>query len=97
MLGGAFGVTLMLWICIQFYIFPFNFMSTSFFIFGAAQAATDYAAWVFEKQEAFRVYRSDYPNIGTSKKRLVVFFSRWGMSEKSPTKKQTAAVPSCTK
>ena len=25
-LGGVFGVTLMLWICIQFYIFPPNFM-----------------------------------------------------------------------
>ena len=28
-LGGIFGVTLMLWICIQFYIFPLNFMSTA--------------------------------------------------------------------
>lgn len=28
-LGGVFGVTLMLWICIQFVIFPLNFMSTS--------------------------------------------------------------------
>ena len=27
-LGGVFGVTLMLWICIQFYTFPLNFMST---------------------------------------------------------------------
>ena len=33
-LGGIFGVTLMLWICIQFYIFPLNFMSTAYFIFG---------------------------------------------------------------
>jgi hypothetical protein len=33
-LGGIFGVTLMLWICIQFYIFPPNFMSTIYFIFG---------------------------------------------------------------
>jgi len=81
-LGGAFGVTLVLWICIQFCIFPFNFMSTSFFIFGAAQAATGYAAWVFEKQEAFRVDRSDYPHIGTNKKRLVVFFSRMGYVRK---------------
>ena len=31
-LGGIFGVTLMLWICIQFYMFPMNFMSTSFFV-----------------------------------------------------------------
>ena len=27
--GAVGGVTLMLWICIQFYIFPPNFMSTS--------------------------------------------------------------------
>lgn len=33
-LGMIFGVTLMLWICIQFIIFPFNMMSTSYFIFG---------------------------------------------------------------
>ena len=64
-LGGVFGVTLMLWICIQFYMFPPNFMSTTYFFFGLAQAATGYAAWVFEKQEAFRVYIFDYPDIGT--------------------------------
>ena len=81
-LGGMFGVTLMLWICIQFYIFPPNFMSTIYFIFGVAQAATGYAAWVFEKQEAFHVDLSDYPNIGTDKKRLVVFFSRMGYVRK---------------
>ena len=81
-LGGVFGVTLMLWICIQFYIFPPNLMSTIYFIFGAAQAATGYAAWVFQKQEAFSVDRSDYQNIGTNKKRLVVFFSRMGYVRK---------------
>ena len=81
-LGGVFGVTLMLWICIQFYIFPPNFMSTIYFIFGAAQAATGYAAWVFGKQEAFRVEHSDYPNIGTNPKRLVVFLSRLGYVRK---------------
>ena len=43
-LGGVFGVTLMLWICIQFYMFPLNFMSTAYFIFGLAQAITGYAA-----------------------------------------------------
>ena len=81
-LGGIFGVTLMLWICIQFYIFPLNFMSTSFFLFGAAQAAAGYAAWVFRKQEAFHVLLTDYPNIGTDEKRLVVFFSRMGYVRK---------------
>ena len=39
-LGGIFGVTLMLWICIQFYMFPLNFMSTIYFIFGLCQALT---------------------------------------------------------
>ena len=82
-LGGVFGVTLMLWICIQFYMFPLNFMSTVYFIFGLAQAATGYAARVFDKQERFRVDRSDYPNIGTSAEHLVVFFSRMGYVRKT--------------
>ena len=81
-LGGVFGVTLMLWICIQFYMFPPNFMSTIYFFFGAAQAITGYAAWVFGKQEAFHVGLSDYKNIGTNPKRLVVFFSRMGYVRK---------------
>ena len=80
--GGVFGITLMLWICIQFYIFPLNFMSTAYFIFGLAQAITGYAAWVFRKQEAFRVDASDNPNIGTAPRRLVVFFSRMGYVRK---------------
>lgn len=77
-LGGVFGVTLMLWICIQFYIFPLNFMSTIYFIFGLCQAATGYAAWVFYKQELFFVDSSDYPDIGKNPERLVVYFSRMG-------------------
>ena len=81
-LGGLFGITLMLWICIQFYIFPVNFMSTIYFFFGAAQAGTGFAAWVFEKQEAFHVDLRDYPNIGTQPKQLVVFFSRMGYTRK---------------
>ena len=44
-LGGIFGVTLMLWICIQFYMFPLNFMSTIYFAFGLCQAITGYIAW----------------------------------------------------
>ena len=51
-LGGIFGVTLMLWICIQFYMFPMNFMSTSFFVIGLLQAITDYVAWrLLQKEE----------------------------------------------
>ena len=81
-LGGLFGVTLMLWICIQFYMFPPNFMSTIYFIFGLAQAVTGYAAGVFWRQEAFAARRSDYPNIGKNPARLVVYFSRMGYVRK---------------
>ena len=81
-LGGIFGVSLMLWICIQFYMLPPNFMSTAYFIFGLLQAVTGYAAWVFGKQEEFVADISDYPNIGTNPKRLVVFFSRMGYVRK---------------
>lgn len=82
-LGGMFGITLMLWICIQFYMFPPNFMSGSYFVFGAAQAATGYAAWVFYRQEHFHVSEKDYPNIGKSPDRLVVYFSRMGYTKKA--------------
>ena len=72
----------MLWIRIQFYMFPPNFMSTIYFMFGFAQAATGCAARIFQKQEAFTVCRSDYPNIGKNPKRLVVYFSRMGYVRK---------------
>ena len=81
-LGGVFGVTLMLWICIQFVIFPLNFMSTIYFVFGLCQAVTGYMTWVFCRQEAFRAELSYYPNIGTDGTRLVVFFSRMGYVRK---------------
>ena len=81
-LGGVFGITLMLWICIQFYMFPLNFMSTIYFVFGFIQAATGYAAYVFMKQEEFSVNEADYKNVGTDKDRLVVYFSRMGYVKK---------------
>ena len=81
-LGGIFGVTLMLWICIQFYMFPLNFMSTIYFVFGFLQAATGYAALVFLKQETFCVNEEDYKNVGTGEDTLVVYFSRMGYVKK---------------
>lgn len=80
-LGGIFGVTLMLWICIQFYMFPFNFMSTIYFIFGFCQAITGYAAIIFWKQEHFVIDYSKYNNIGTNPKKIVVYFSRMGYTK----------------
>ena len=50
-LGGIFGVTLMLWICIQFYMFPLNFMSAIYFVFGLCQAVAGYVAWKQRRRE----------------------------------------------
>lgn len=77
-LGMAFGVTLMLWIVIQFIIFPFNVLSTAYFVFGIIQAATGYAALVFRKQELFAARGTDERRIGADDSRLVVYFSRMG-------------------
>lgn len=81
-LGGVFGITLMLWICIQFYMFPLNFMSTAYFIFGFIQAITRYMTVVFYDQEHFTVSESDYPHIGSDPTKLVVYFSRMGYTKK---------------
>lgn len=83
-LGMTFGITLMLWICIQFYCFPMNFMSTIYFFFGLAQAITGYVAYVFYCQEEFALTEliEETENLSTEnvekKKKLVVFFSRMG-------------------
>lgn len=81
-LGFVFGITLMLWITIQFFIYPFNFLSTSYFILGLLQTIVGYAAIVFYKQEHFGVNMADYPNIGTNDKVIVVYFSRMGYVKK---------------
>lgn len=98
-LGGIFGVTLMLWICIQFYMFPFNFMSTIYFIFGFLQTITGFMACIFKKQEDFKdeedklIESGAYSNIGSDSENLVVYFSRMGYVRKKAYQKanQTGA------
>lgn len=85
--GGAFGVTLMLWICIQFYMFPLNFMSAIYFVFGFLQAITGYCACVFYEQERFSFNSGDYKNISKNEKILVVYFSRLNYVKKIAYKK----------
>jgi hypothetical protein len=48
--GIICGIILMLWISLQFYICPFNFMSTLYFIFGILQAAN---GWIYLKQKKY--------------------------------------------
>ena len=89
-LGGVFGVTLMLWICIQFWLFPLNFMSTLYFFFGLAQALTGYAAWVFDRQENFTVRREDYPHIGETPNGWWCTFPAWVTCAARPLRKRNA-------
>jgi hypothetical protein len=39
------GIILMLWITVQFAYFPFNYLSSLYFIFGILQAWTGYGYW----------------------------------------------------
>lgn len=81
-LGTIFGITLMLWIIIQFIIFPFNFLSTVYFIFGFLQFITGYICFVGFKQSNFTFDEKKYKNIGKDKTKLVVYFSRQGYTKK---------------
>ena len=77
-LGTVFGFTLMAWITIQFVIFPPNFMSTLYFIFGFLQAADGFACLIFRKQTLFK--EEPAPSFPGSNGVLVLYFSRMGYS-----------------
>lgn len=81
-LGTAFGLTLMLWIIIQFIIFPTNILSITYFVIGIIQLITGYMTYVFYTQEQFKFDPKDYKNIGKNKDVLVVYFSRMGYTKK---------------
>lgn len=81
-LGTIFGLTLMLWIIIEFIILPLNILSISYFIIGLIQLVTGYITYVFYMQEQFMFEINKYPNIGKNKNKLVVYFSRMGYTKK---------------
>lgn len=81
-LGSIFGISLMLWIIIQFIILPFNMLSTIFFIIGFIQFITGYMTYVFYNQEKFIFDETLYKNINKNKDILVVYFSRMGYTKK---------------
>ena len=83
--GMLWGITLMLWICIQFYMFPANLWDIFYFAFGLIQFLTGYASLVFYEQEHFTFEPADYKNIGKyaeEKPFLVLYFSRLGYTQK---------------
>ena len=81
-LGTLFGFTLILWIIIQFIIFPTNILSTTYFILGIIQLITGYMTYVFYMQEQFNIDFKKYKNIGKNKEVVVVYFSRMGYTKK---------------
>ena len=81
-LGTIFGITLMLWITIQFIILPTNFLSISYFIFGLLQFIIGLITVIFYTQSEFIFNVNDYKNINKNKDILVVYFSRRGYTKK---------------
>lgn len=81
-LGGVFGFTLMLWIIIQFIIFPLNYMSTIYFIFGLFQLICGIVCYVGFMQSGFSFDESRYTNVGKDKSKLVIYYSREGYTKK---------------
>ena len=95
-LGMTFGITLMLWITIQFIIFPMNILSTMFFIFGLLQFITGYITYVFYTQNEFKFDIDNYKNMIEEKpynkdilKELNVYDDIW----MQPNRKTCALLP----
>ena len=81
-LGTIFGFTLMLWITIQFVIFPPNFLDNAYFTFGVLQLISGYIALVSFNQVHFVFDEKDYPNVASDSKKLVVYFSRMNYTKR---------------
>ena len=81
-LGTIFGFTLMLWIIIQFVIFPLNALDIIYFTLGCLQLIFGYAALVFYNQAHFHFDPEDYPDVAVSSKTLVIYFSRLNYTRK---------------
>ena len=81
-LGTIFGFTLMLWIVIQFVIFPVNALDIIYFTVGCLQLICGYVALVSYNQVHFKFSENDYKNINKDSKILVVYFSRMNFTKK---------------
>ena len=81
-LGTVFGLTLMLWITIQFVIFPFFAIDLVYFIFSILQLVFGFVALVSFNQVYFKCNEEDYKEIDNNSKTLVVYFSRKKFTKK---------------
>ena len=89
-LGTIFGFTLMLWIIIQFVIFPMNALDIIYFTLGCLQLLVGYMALVFYNQTFFHFDEKEYPDIATKADTLVIYFSRLGYTRKIAYEKANA-------
>ena len=81
-LGTIFGFTLILWIFIQFVIFPLNLLDILYFTFGILQFIAGYIALVSYNQTYFHFEEKEYPHINQESDILVVYFSRMKFTKK---------------
>ena len=86
-LGTIFGFTLMLWITIQFIIFPPNFLDNAYFTFGVLQLISGYIALVSYNQVHFVFDEKNYPEVVAASrvsdsKTLVLYFSRMNYTKR---------------
>ena len=81
-LGTVFGFTLMLWIIIQFIIFPSNLLDNLYFTFGCLQLLCGYRSLVLYNQNNFKFDENDYNKLDDNSKTLVVYFSRMKYTKK---------------
>ena len=81
-LGTVFGFTLMLWITIQFIIFPPNLLYRLYFTFGVLQLICGYRALVLYNQNNFKFNENDCNKLDDNSKTLVVYFSRMKYTKK---------------
>ena len=81
-LGTIFGLTLILWIIIQFVMFPINALDIIYFTLGLLQLIIGYISLVSYNQVNFKFNADDYKNIDKDSKILVVYFSRCQYSKR---------------
>ena len=81
-LGTIFGVTLMAWISIQFYMFEFFVIDLVYFLTGLLQLIIGYICLVSYCQDYFKFSVEDYKEVNKNSDVLTVFFSRKGYSKK---------------
>lgn len=81
-LSYILGIILMMWISIQFFIYPMNVLSISYFIFGLLEFIIGWICYVGFMQSQFVFHKEDYLNAQDHPEKLVIFFSREGYTKK---------------